>query len=390
MRVFHRFAKLPERQIAFAGGDIDFAQKPNSGNETLIPIKFDSSAQLLLGFVELSRVVVNPPEKHSIDCRKRLDLDRLPAMFDGLFVAPSAGVTPTEPVTRRGRPGVKRNGATELAFGTGSVPVVEKLAKSQRRVCLGKLRVQLHRPLRRGNGFRNRLDRWQVSVPTQQAVSVGEATHGQRVVGIFDQGELEVMQRLPQPNATLVPKETAFQIQLLSFSVRRLQLEDRLVTATRQAQLQRGHDRAGDVVLDSKHVLHLAVEPLRPEAETVGDVDELGSDAELGAHPAEAAFQHRLHTKGVSDLADVFVAAFERKARCPRRHTQPFDPRQTVHKTLAAPAPQTLVPKLLLPVGAHVSEGEHGDGSLLFPAGLARRSRRPPLARSRLPGFWPE
>src|ERR1700724_3075653 len=109
------------------------------------------------------------------------------------------------------------------------------------------------------------------------------------------------MRRLPQPNATLVPEETAFQIQLVSFSVGRLQLNDRLVTAIRQAQLQRGHDRTGDVVLDSKHVLHLAVEPLRPEAESVGYLDELGGDAELVAHPAEAAFQHRLHTEGIPD-----------------------------------------------------------------------------------------
>src|ERR1700732_2197176 len=194
------------------------------------------------------------------------------------------------------------------------------------------------------------------------------------------------MQRLPQPNATLVPEETAFQIQLISFSVRRLQLEERLVAATGQAQLQRGHDRTGDVVLDSKHVLHLAVEPLRPEAETVGDLDELGGDAELGAHPAEAAFQHRLHTKGVSDLADVFVAAFERKARRPRRHMQPFDPRQSGQQILAYPVAQ----KLVLPVGAHVHEREHGDGSLLFAGGLARPSRRLPHARSRLPDFWPE
>src|ERR1700730_799417 len=117
------------------------------------------------------------------------------------------------------------------------------------------------------------------------------------------------IQRLPQPNATLVPIETAFQIQLVSFSVGRLQLEERLVAATGEAQLQCSHDRPGDVVLDSKHVLHLAVEPLRPEAESVCDFDELGSDAELGAHPAETAFQHRLHTKSVSYLADVLVAA---------------------------------------------------------------------------------
>src|ERR1700738_4108347 len=185
------------------------------------------------------------------------------------------------------------------------------------------------------------------------------------------------MQRLPQPNATLVPEETALQIQLVSFSVRRLQLEERLVTATGQAQLQRGHDRTGDVVLDSKHVLHLAVEPLRPKAETVGDLDELSSDAELSAYPAEAAFQHRLHTKGLSDLADVFVAAFERKARRPRRHTQPFDPRQSVQQILADPVAQ----KLVLPVAAHVHEREHGNGSLLFSGGLARRNQRFPRAR---------
>jgi hypothetical protein len=45
--------------------------------------------KLLPGFVELSRVVIHPPEKHPIDCRKRLEVDRLPAMFNGLFVSPS-------------------------------------------------------------------------------------------------------------------------------------------------------------------------------------------------------------------------------------------------------------------------------------------------------------
>src|ERR1700730_14637466 len=194
------------------------------------------------------------------------------------------------------------------------------------------------------------------------------------------------MQRLPQPNATLVPEETASQIQLVSLGIGGLQFEDRLVTATSQAQLQRSHDRTRDVVLDSKHFLHLAVEPIRPEAETVGDFDELGSDAELGAYPTEAAFQYRLHTEGVSDLADIFVAAFERKARRPRRHTEPFDPRQSVQQILADPVAE----KLVLRVGAHVHEREHGDGSPLFAAGFARRGRRLPLTPRRLPVFWPE
>src|SRR3984893_11767997 len=100
MRVFHRFAELSERQIAFAGGDIDFAQKPNSENETLLPSQFDPSAELLLGFVELSRMVIHPPEKRSMYGRKGLGLDRLPAMLDALFVVPSEGVKPPEPVTR--------------------------------------------------------------------------------------------------------------------------------------------------------------------------------------------------------------------------------------------------------------------------------------------------
>src|ERR1700731_3561269 len=97
------FAKLSERQVVLARGNIDFAQKPNSGNETQILIKFAPFTQLLLGFVELSRVIIHPPEKLSIDCRKRLELARLPAMFDGLFVVPGGGVKPPEPVTRRGR-----------------------------------------------------------------------------------------------------------------------------------------------------------------------------------------------------------------------------------------------------------------------------------------------
>ena len=95
-----------QRAVALADGDIDFAQKPNSENETLVPIQFDDFTKLSLSFIKLSRVVIHPPKKRSVDCRKRLEPDRLPAKFDGLFMAPSAGVTPTEPVTRRGSPGV--------------------------------------------------------------------------------------------------------------------------------------------------------------------------------------------------------------------------------------------------------------------------------------------
>jgi hypothetical protein len=64
------FAELSERQLVLARGNIDFAQEPNTGNQTFVPIEFDPFTKPLLGFVELSRVVIHPPEKHPIDCRK--------------------------------------------------------------------------------------------------------------------------------------------------------------------------------------------------------------------------------------------------------------------------------------------------------------------------------
>ena len=39
-------------------------RQPNTGNQTLVPIEFDPFTKLLLGFVELSRVVIHPREKH--------------------------------------------------------------------------------------------------------------------------------------------------------------------------------------------------------------------------------------------------------------------------------------------------------------------------------------
>src|ERR1700741_468612 len=84
-----RFTKLLQRQIVLSGGNIGFAQEPSSKNEAPVLIQFDALTQLLLGFVEISRVVIHPPKKRSIDRRKGLELARLPAIFNGLFVGSS-------------------------------------------------------------------------------------------------------------------------------------------------------------------------------------------------------------------------------------------------------------------------------------------------------------
>ena len=236
---------------------------------------------------------------------------------------------------------------------------------------LGKLRVELQSALRGSDGFRNHLARRQVSVPTQQIVGVGKAGQGQCVVGIFDQGQFEVVTCLLQPDSALVPEEATLQIQLVGFRAGRLQLGERLVTATGQAQFQRGHDRTGNVVLDLEHILHLPVEALRPQAEAVGDIDQLGRDAELVVRLADAAFQQRLHAKRVADLADVFATAFERKAGGACYHMQSFYPRESVQQVLTDPVAQ----KLVFPVGADVHERQHRNGFHWFAAGLARRRR---------------
>lgn len=89
----------------------------------------------------------------------------------------------------------------------------------------------------------------------------------------------------------------------------------------------------------------------------IGDVDELGRDAEAGARFPHASLQDRFDAEIVPDLADVVTRSLEPKGRGPRTHLEPTEMRERIDELLGHP----LAEVLLVSFGAHVQEREHGD-----------------------------
>src|SRR5439155_11417069 len=70
-------------------------------------------------------------------------------------------------------------------------------------------------------------------------------------------------------------------------------------------------DVLGDLVLNRKHILQLAVVDIGPEVKSIADVDELGADTKAIAGFAHTTAQNSAHIELLTDSADVIVAAFE-------------------------------------------------------------------------------
>jgi len=70
--------------------------------------------------------------------------------------------------------------------------------------------VQSDRLLRRALRFGNSLANGQEIIKTEQEIGIGQAAPGQRVVAIFQQRQLEKMQRLLEPETALVSMTAAF------------------------------------------------------------------------------------------------------------------------------------------------------------------------------------
>ena len=64
-----------------------------------------------------------------------------------------------------------------------------------------------------------------------------------------------------------------------------------------QLDAQRVREPARDLVLQSEQIDRVAVEPLCPEMRVARGADQLGVDADLGALPPDAPFEHIAHAQ---------------------------------------------------------------------------------------------
>ena len=104
---------------------------------------------------------------------------------------------------------------------------------------LGQGFVELQRFDRGGRRLGHGFQRRHKAVKTQQIERVRQPGISQRIIGILQQRQLEIVAAFLQPGAALVPKKTAFEIKLIGFGIGGGLLDQGGVFAARQSNLQR-------------------------------------------------------------------------------------------------------------------------------------------------------
>src|SRR2546430_8405354 len=79
----------------------------------------------------------------------------------------------------------------------------------------------------------------------------------------------------------------------------------------KELDLQRRHDRAGDLLLHGEHVREIALECLRPEMRTAARLDQLGGDPDAISRFADTAFEQIRSAEFLADGAEIVVPGFE-------------------------------------------------------------------------------
>jgi hypothetical protein len=117
-------------------------------------------------------------------------------------------------------------------------------------------------------------------------------------------------------------------------------------------------DSRGDFVLHSEDVGELAVVALGPKMISVGRVDQLSGHPDAVAGAADAAFENRADSERVCDGGDVLFLSAEGERGGAGRDFQIRDVGQQVQNFLG----QSVAEVFVVLGGAHVGEGEYGDG----------------------------
>src|SRR4051794_39132095 len=116
--------------------------------------------------------------------------------------------------------GIEFDGSLELTFCTSPVPLEAMLDVTERGMSLTQPIIQFQRLHRRRTCFRHRL-LWRTAFDdAERGVRVCEASVGQRVVRVLDDGVLEIADRLLKTFVvSLVPEIAPFDVRLISLRV---------------------------------------------------------------------------------------------------------------------------------------------------------------------------
>src|SRR6476469_4984664 len=161
---------------------------------------------------------------------------------------------------------------------------------------------------------RQNFERWNVGKDCAHYVSVGERGMCACILRILFDCLLEVVYGASQSFRIEPPSHaTPAQVEIVGFEIRGCGT-DKWATRDTQPDLERLHDRLGDLLLHGKHVGHGAVVRIRPENTSIG-VDKLHPDFKTISCPSNTAFQNVINMQQVRDVAHIESLSLERKDR---------------------------------------------------------------------------
>ena len=108
------------------------------------------------------------------------------------------------------------------------------------------------------------------------------------------------------------------QVQVISFEVVPITIQQRSPLAFEQLDLQLIYYRQGNLILNSKDILEVAIVSLRPQMIAVFNADKLSCDPQTIAGLSNASFKNVGHVELASYFAHVHLFAFERERRSAR------------------------------------------------------------------------
>src|SRR5215471_20835090 len=129
----------------------------------------------------------------------------------------------------------------------------------------------------------------------------------------------------------------------------------------KQLRLDGGDNGNRYVVLESKNICEVTLEPVCPNVRARHSVNQLSCDANFARRLAHGPLKDVAHAEATPDLLDIDSSAFEGETRIASDDEQRFEPRQCGDDLFNHPIGKVL----LLQITAYVLEREHRNRRLV-------------------------
>ena len=164
--------------------------------------------------------------------------------------------------------------------------------------------------------------------------------------------------RLRNALRALRPVEAALEIQVVRLETLVPFGKNRRPFLGKELDFQLLDDRQRYLVLNRKHVRHLAVVAFRPEVVAVAGIDQLRGDPQPITHLLYAALENGVDIEPAPDLADIDILALEGEGGSAGDDEEGVDLGQRIDQFFR----QALAEVLVAGIGAEIVERQNGNG----------------------------